>query len=216
MPTLPSLLLIEDQMLLSNLLGTHLADKFLVDIALTPEQAREQIAAKKFDIVLLDLKLDNSGELAGLTLLPSLNENGAPVIVVSAYCTGGAKVVCLHNGIRGFVDKMYCPDGLMPTIETVLAGQQRFPPEWAAISCADLPVLSNSAFKLLKVLVKCPKCTNELLAVKVRRSLSTVKKNISILLRAFNCDTRYELINKVSRDGYMAALESISRRGLRM
>ena len=209
---LPSLLLIEDQMMLTNFLVPHLADKFLVDIALTPKHAREQIAAKKFDIVLLDLKLDDSGELEGLNLLPSLNQTGASVIVVSAYCTGAAKVVCQHSGIRGFVDKVYCPDGLLPTIDTVLAGEQKFPPEWASINLTGLPRLRHLPIRLLKLLVETPGYTNEALAKKVNRAPDTIKKHISNLLRAFNCESRFELINKVNRSGYIAALELTKKR----
>ena len=120
--------------------------------------------------------------------------------------------MCQHSGIRGFVDKVYCPDGLLPTITTVLAGEQKFPPEWASINLTDLPRLTHSAIRLLKILVKHPAYTNEAIAKEVHRGPDTIKTHMSNLMRAFNCDSRFELINKVKRSGYITALELTKKR----
>ena len=200
---LPSLLLIEDQMLLATLLVAKLQVKFQVTTANTLESALLHIRAQKFDLALLDLKLDNSGVLQGLSLLPTLSESATPVIVVSAHCTGAAPRLCLRGGIRAFVDKIHSANGLLPVIEAVLAGKKSLPTDWGTINPTNLYELNTSALRVLKRILADPSEGNQAIANKIFLSLGTVKKNVTTLLRFFNCDNRYELAYEAARCGFV-------------
>ena len=202
----PSLLLIEDQMLLTTLLLPKLQGQFKVTTVNNPAAARLQLQSQTFAIALLDLKLDDSGVLQGLNLLPALNKSGTPVIVVSAHCTGAAPKLCLRGGIRAFVDKIHSANGLLPAIETVLAGKKSLPAEWGSINPADLSELNTSALRVLEKILADPSESNRSIANKVSLSLSTVKKNMTTLLRFFDCENRYELAYEAERCGFVPDL----------
>jgi DNA-binding NarL/FixJ family response regulator len=208
---LPTLLLIEDQMLLTALLVPKLADKFQVVTANTFDAALLQLQAQKFDLVLLDLKLDKSGVLQGLNLLPALKASGTPVIVVSAHCTGAAPILCLRGGIRAFVDKIHSTNGLLPVIETVMSGKKSLPTEWRTIHPANLSELNASALLVLEKILADPSDSNQAIANKIYLSLATVKKNMTTLLRFFHCDNRYELAYEVERCGFVPDLQLAKR-----
>ena len=125
-----SVLIIEDQLLIAQLLRDVLAPHYDVTIASNVDQAVMALASRKFDIALLDLKLDQSGNLLGLGLLPIIARNGAKTIVVSAHCSPHASLACRESGVVGYIDKIHCADGVASAIETVLTGQTCFSAEW--------------------------------------------------------------------------------------
>lgn len=208
----PSVLLIEDQLFLVDLLLPQLRQQFRVETALTPAQAMAQLHNQKFDLALLDLNLDNSGTLAGLDLLPALHDNGAQVIVVSAHCTSAAQVVLQASGIRGFIDKMRCANCLIPTITTVLAGGQCLPMAWGKAMPEALIRLNNTSLKVLAYIAQDPTCSNDDIAGLINRSHSLVKKNVRMLLARFDCTSRYQLANQMRQHGYLPFLQFTLRK----
>lgn len=204
---LPSILLIEDQSMFTSLLVPHLIAKYQVATAKTAVEALAQLQAHKFDVALLDLKLDKSPELAGLNLLPVIQQNGAQVIVVSAHCNGSAQLVCQRSGVCGYVDKAGSADELLPTIAAVLAGQPCLPADWAQADLQDLPELNNTCRKILKQLLENPDISNKELTEEISGSLSLVKYSIRIMLGVFACKTRHQLVNEARRRGYRPDLQ---------
>jgi DNA-binding NarL/FixJ family response regulator len=209
---LPSLLLIEDQLFLITLLVPKLQSQFQVTAVSTPAAALAQLQTGHFAVALLDLKLDNSNVLHGLNLLPALKASGTPVIVVSAHCTGAAPALCLRGGVSGFVDKIHTANGLLPVIETVLAGNKSLPTEWGSTSPAKVFKLNTSQRRVLERILANPYERNQSIAKKISLSLSTVKKNVSLLLRFFDCETRFELAHEAERCGFLPEITQAKRR----
>jgi DNA-binding NarL/FixJ family response regulator len=209
---LPSILLIEDQLMFIELLLPRLRQQYQVETAQTPAIALAKLERQKFDLALLDLKLDNSPALEGLNLLPAIEQNGAQAIVISAHCFGSAQLVCQRSGVVGFVDKAGSADDLLPAIATVLAGQPSLPPDWGEGGPDELPELNNSCRKILARLMEDPALSNHEISQKINVSLSLVKHSNRVMFDLFDCKTRHQLVNEARRRGYRPDLQLAKRR----
>ena len=87
----------------------------------TGEAALEEIAARKFALVILDLNLPG---LAGLELLRRIVRQApsVPVMIFSQHTEAIYATRALETGARGFVSKNATPEELLAAIETILGG----------------------------------------------------------------------------------------------
>jgi DNA-binding NarL/FixJ family response regulator len=206
----PSILLIEDQLLVSQLLQRFLESRYDITTASNTEQATVALAERKFDIALLDLKLDQSANLLGLSLLPLIARNGAKIIVVSAHCSAHAGLACQNSGVVGYVDKIQYEDGLIPAIEMVLAGQQCFSPEWLeAVNSKDLvplPKVTAVERRVLDLLLEDQTRTNEDMGTLLNLAPDRVRNILTDLFRKFHIKGRYNLVVEARQRGYLPVL----------
>jgi two-component system invasion response regulator UvrY len=89
--------------------------------AATGEAALEEIAGRKFALVILDLNLPG---LAGLELLRRIVRQApsVPVMIFSQHTEAIYATRALETGARGFVSKNATPEELLAAIETILGG----------------------------------------------------------------------------------------------
>lgn len=90
----------------------------------TPEDARVQLAARKFDIILLDLNFrrgDTSGE-AGLSFLEEQMKAGltTPVVVVTGHSGLSIAVRAMRLGADDFVVKPWHNERLLATVNAAI------------------------------------------------------------------------------------------------
>jgi two-component system OmpR family response regulator len=92
----------------------------LIGTARTPRAAVELISARKPEIVILDLALE---EGSGVEVLERLSELGvtAQVVVVAASSSRTLRETCLRLGARFFLDKAYDFDRLGAVLEQLVA-----------------------------------------------------------------------------------------------
>jgi DNA-binding NarL/FixJ family response regulator len=132
-----------------------------------------------------------------------------------------APALCLRGGVSGFVDKIHTANGLLPVIETVLAGNKSLPTEWGSTSPAKVFKLNTSQQRVLERILANPYERNQSIAKKISLSLSTGKKKVSLLLRFFDCETRFELAHEAERCGFLpeitqpSSLQEAAQRNLR-
>lgn len=201
-------LLVDDELYLMSFMMPTMQNNYEMSVASNATQVREQLARERFDVVLLDLDLNDN--VSGLDLLPEIRETTAKVIVVSARCTPQAALACLRNGIRAFVDKHEFADALIPTIERVLAGQQVFPDAWLATlndkTVTPLPDLDLTERKVLDLLSIDPSLTNAAIGEALHKSESCIKKCVSELFGKFDIKGRFNLVYEARQRGYLPNL----------
>lgn len=205
-----SVLIIEDQLLLAQLMRGVLEPRYDVTMASNVDQATMALASRKFDIALLDLKLDQSGNLLGLGLLPIIALNGAKTIVVSAHCSAHASLACRESGVVGYIDKIHCADGLVPAIETVLTGQTCFSAEWQdkinSKGLLPLPKLTTVERRVLDLLLEDQSRTNIDLGAALYLAPDRVRNILTDLFRKFHIKGRYNLVAQARLRGYLPVL----------
>lgn len=116
-------LVVEDHAIVRAGIRRLLAERGDVEVfeAATGEAALEDIAARKFALVILDLNLPG---LAGLELLRRIVRHApsVPVMVFSQHTEAIYATRALESGARGFVSKNATPEELLAAIETILSG----------------------------------------------------------------------------------------------
>lgn len=116
-------LVVEDHAIVRAGIRRLLAERGDVEVfeAATGEAALEDIAARKFALVILDLNLPG---LAGLELLRRIVRQApsVPVMVFSQHTEAIYATRALESGARGFVSKNATPEELLAAIETILSG----------------------------------------------------------------------------------------------
>ena len=119
-------LLVEDDRKLAALVAEFLGQNG-VEAAVAPDagHALAQLAARKFDIILLDLMLPG---MDGLTLARRIRERSAtPIIMVTARGDDADKIVGLELGADDYLAKPFNPRELLARIRAVLRRAQ--PPD---------------------------------------------------------------------------------------
>ena len=116
-------LVVEDHAIVRDGIRRLLAERGDIEVfeAATGETALEDIAARKFALVILDLNLPG---LAGLELLRRIVRQApsVPVMVFSQHTEAIYATRALETGARGFVSKNATPEELLAAIETILSG----------------------------------------------------------------------------------------------
>ena len=101
-------LLLEDDIALSDLLNEHLEDKgYEVTLCTNGQEALEALIDKKFDIALLDI---NTPVITGIEVLKRVRieyKNNTPIIVLTAYQDTKHLKESFENGVDDYIKKPF-------------------------------------------------------------------------------------------------------------
>ncbi|QKF67606.1 two-component system response regulator [Arcobacter venerupis] len=101
-------LLLEDDVALSDLLNEHLEDKgFDVTLCTNGQDALESLIDQKFDIALLDI---NTPEISGIEVLKTIRKeykNNTPAIILTAYQDTKHLKESFENGVDDYIKKPF-------------------------------------------------------------------------------------------------------------
>ena len=101
-------LLLEDDVALSDLLNEHLVDKgFEVTLCTNGQVALEALIEKKFDIALLDI---NTPQISGIDVLKTIRKeykNNTPTIILTAYQDTKHLKESFENGVDDYIKKPF-------------------------------------------------------------------------------------------------------------
>ena len=113
------ILMLEDNLQLSELVTAYLSEHFVVDALSTLQEAEDYIDHFIYDVVLLDRDID--GEDIGMSLIEKIKAKNAQtgVIVISAYDTIADKISGLNLGADDYLDKPFDNDELLARIQAL-------------------------------------------------------------------------------------------------
>ncbi len=101
-------LLLEDDVALSDLLNEHLVDKgFEVTLCTNGQVALEALIEQKFDIALLDI---NTPQISGIDVLKTIRKeykNNIPTIILTAYQDTKHLKESFENGVDDYIKKPF-------------------------------------------------------------------------------------------------------------
>lgn len=101
-------LLLEDDVALSDLLNEHLEDKgFDVTLCTNGQDALESLIDQKFDIALLDI---NTPQISGIEVLKTIRKeykNNTPAIILTAYQDTKHLKESFENGVDDYIKKPF-------------------------------------------------------------------------------------------------------------
>lgn len=136
------ILVVDDDSRLRDLLRRYLIEQeFRVTTARDAATARAQMAAFRFDLVVLDIMMP--GE-TGLELTRALREDGeVPVLLLSAMAESDDRIAGLASGADDYLTKPFEPRELVLRIDAILRRTRKsIPPPLSAITfgsyCFDL------------------------------------------------------------------------------
>ena len=161
------------------------------------------------DLVLLDYQLPGMNGLQALTLFGK-NHPELPVVMISGSVNPRIVRQVMQQGAVGFVAKASLSSELLSILERILAGEVYLPTEvLAALGLPDKPPtgtgpqLTSRQQDVLRQLLdgRSNKDIGELLQL----SDETVKNHVSALLRAFDVQTRTQVVLAAAQYGYVKA-----------
>ena len=161
------------------------------------------------DLVLLDYQLPGMNGLQALTLFGK-NHPELPVVMISGSVNPRIVRQVMQQGAVGFIAKASLSSELLAILEKILAGEVYLPTEvLAALGLPDQPPtgtppqLTSRQQDVLTQLLdgRSNKDIGELLQL----SDETVKNHVSALLRAFDVQTRTQVVLAAAQCGYVKA-----------
>ena len=216
-------LIVDDHALLREALGrvvTTLVPTAELREAAEPKQAFEQIEREPdLDLVLLDLALPG---MHGLAMLKWLREKhpSISVVVVSASVDRDTVGRVFDSGALGYIPKSSSNEVLKSALQLVLAGGVYIPPEVlgrgetpplapksGARSPADIGLTERQAQILALLMQGEP---NKIICRELDIAESTVKNQVTAILKALNVTSRTQAVLAVERLGL--ALPEVPRR----
>ncbi|MFO7749494.1 MAG: response regulator [Desulfobacteraceae bacterium] len=114
-------LVVDDEIAVNNNIRKILSKSGLeVDQAVTKAEALEKIAADRYKLVLLDLKIPG---VAGLELLKAISEKqpGAKVVIITGYASIDTAVEAARTGAVDYLPKPFTPDEIRSVTERAFA-----------------------------------------------------------------------------------------------
>jgi two-component system, OmpR family, phosphate regulon sensor histidine kinase PhoR len=120
----PSILVIDDEYgVRSGIRQILELEGYTVEVAETGRQALDQLAARTFDIALIDYQLP---DIDGLTLLASIRSRKLPTMtcMITAYANIDTAIAATRQGIDFFLPKPFSPDDLLGVVETLARHKQ--------------------------------------------------------------------------------------------
>jgi DNA-binding NtrC family response regulator len=117
------ILVVDDELIVRKSLGGWLErDGHKVDMASSGEEALEKCRNTRYDILLLDIKMEG---LSGLDVLKKVKENDpdVSVVMITAYGSIPSAIEAMKNGAYEYLLKPFDPDELMVLIEKIMQHQ---------------------------------------------------------------------------------------------
>jgi DNA-binding NarL/FixJ family response regulator len=161
------------------------------------------VAARRYDVVLLDIRLGND---SGLEVLAQLKKEHPKtrVVVLTMYPEDQYAVRAIRSGAAGFLTKETAPDRLVDAVRTCARGARYLTPavaeQLAASVAADLPEaphrsLSNREMQILELIAE-GKTVGEIAKV-LHRSVKTISTHRARMLVKMGMRTNAELTHYV-------------------
>ena len=209
-------LIVDDHALIRDALSrvlANLAPDMTVLEATDPRLALEMIERQPdLDLVLLDLSLPG---IHGLSVLQTLREKypAISVVVISATSDRDNVKRALDHGALGFIPKSSSNEVLQSALRLVLAGGIYVPPEILGRSGVDEPVtppiaagqtpaeigLTERQAQILPLIMKGK--PNKLICRELDIAESTVKNQITAILKVLNVTSRTQAVIAVDKLG---------------
>ncbi|EKV27080.1 DNA-binding response regulator PetR [Caenispirillum salinarum AK4] len=144
----PHILVVDDDERLRRLLRKYLTDHgYLVSTAADAAEARAQMAALAFDLLVLDVMMPGEN---GLDLTKALRADGAavPILMLTAMGETEDRINGLANGADDYLAKPFEPRELLLRIASILRRTAPAPAPAAEAAAGDVPpVLRFGAFQ---------------------------------------------------------------------
>ena len=111
------ILIIDDEIDIANNIKAILEDEsYETSIAYNSTEALSYISVNNYDLIILDVWLDNS-ELDGIGILKKLRENiTTPVIIISGHGTIEMAVKAIKEGANEFIEKPFSTERLLLSV----------------------------------------------------------------------------------------------------
>lgn len=117
----PRILLVEDDLITNEVVQFYLRDDYIVDVALTEQQALGHIQNYKYFAVLLDINLGRGG--SGLNVLKELRKTPGleklPVIAETAFALNGDSEEFLSAGCNYYLSKPFIKQELLNVFQKI-------------------------------------------------------------------------------------------------
>ncbi len=185
-----------------------------MDEASNAAQALELVAARRYDLVLLDLKMPG---LNGMDALAALRAAvpGTPLVVLSAEDDSGVVRAAIEGGAMGFIPKSSTPEVLIQALRLVLAQGVYLPP--AVLEAVHpvvapapsaptngpgdsrLPGLTPRQMEVLRCVIKGK--PNKVIARELEVSEGTIKAHLSAVFLALGAHNRTEAVYAAAKLG---------------
>jgi two-component system, cell cycle response regulator DivK len=120
-PEKPQILLVEDDPITNEVIQFYLKNDYLVDVAVTEQQALGFIKSKKYFAVLLDINLGRGGN--GLNVLKEIRKipelKNLPVIAETAFALNGDAEEFLGAGCNYYLSKPFIKPELINVLNKI-------------------------------------------------------------------------------------------------
>ena len=119
------ILIVDDELIMrESLAGWLERDGYDIDTAASGEAALEKIKDTRFDILLVDIKMEG---MSGLDLLRYMSENDpdVAVVMITAYGSIATAIEAMKNGAQDYLLKPFDPEELGVIIEKIIEHQAR-------------------------------------------------------------------------------------------
>ena len=166
------------------------------------EDAQSALAAREFELVLLDVNMPGMNGMAGLLALRNLAP-ATPVVIVSGREDRDTVDQAMGCGAAGFIPKSLSRNGMAAAISAVLAGEislpQDAPLDGLPERHAAVAALSSQQRRVLEM-ISAGKA-NKIIAYELSISESTVKAHVTAILRKLNLRSRIQAALYATRQG---------------
>jgi DNA-binding NtrC family response regulator len=119
------IIVVDDELIMRESLGGWLErDGHAVDTAASGEAALKMLAAKRYDIMLLDIKMEG---MSGLEVLKQVKEGGydTAVVMITAYGSISTAIEAMKSGATEYLLKPFDPEELGLLIEKIIHQQSQ-------------------------------------------------------------------------------------------
>ena len=191
----------------------QLDTKLLLEEAGNCTQALERVAARRYELILLDLNMPGMNRLDALAALREAAPD-VPVVVLSGEGDPAIVRAAIERGAMGFIPKSATPEVLIQALRLVLAHGVYLPVEmltvanvpsavptaaFAAGSAGVLPGLTPRQMDVLRCVIHGK--PNKIIARELDVSEATIKVHVSAVLRALGTRNRTEAVYAAAKMG---------------
>jgi DNA-binding NarL/FixJ family response regulator len=166
------------------------------------EDALTALAARDFELILLDVNMPGMNGMAGLLALRR-QAPATPVVIVSGREDRETVDQAIGCGAAGFIPKSLPRDGMHKALLSVLAGEISLPDEQVSDGASDrhaaVAALSAQQRRVLEM-ISAGKA-NKIIAYELSISESTVKAHVTAILRKLNLRSRIQAALYATRQG---------------